>query len=446
MKANWIVAKLLFIIFLFMSVSLSGQHGQMDISSSKATWINDFNGNEVDHFSTQISHDDDSPKYQTHKCEPLDASDYHQLRGGLRNSFTKFEHEKTGRIAFLGGSITYNSGWRDSICEYFQTRFPETEFDFIPAGIPSMGSTPSAFRLERDILSAGKIDLILQEAAVNDAVNGRTPDEQIRAMEGIVRHLRMSNPDIDIIIMHFADPDKIEDYNKGIEPEVIMNHNLVAEHYQIPAINLAKEVADRINNGEFSWKDDFRDLHPSPFGQGIYARSIICFLSGIYPDQFYSGEKLSSHKLPDKIDKFAYDQGSLVDIDAAILSEGWSIDKSWNPKDGTNTRPGFVDVPMLVSDNPGSLIKLNFKGSVIGIVVAAGDDAGVIEYRIDEKDWIELNLFTKWSRQLHLPWYYILSDELSDNEHLLEIRISATKDSQSNGTACRIRHFFINSI
>ena len=67
------------------------------------------------------------------------------------------------------------------------TGFPETEFEFIAAGIPSMGSTPGAFRLERDILSKGKIDLLFVEAAVNDPTNGRLPTEQIRGMEGIIR-------------------------------------------------------------------------------------------------------------------------------------------------------------------------------------------------------------------------------------------------------------------
>ncbi|MCK5210905.1 MAG: prolyl oligopeptidase family serine peptidase, partial [Cyclobacteriaceae bacterium] len=71
----------------------------------------------------------------------LQSSAYHYMRGGLKNSFIKFEKEKKSRVAFLGGSITYNGGWRDSLYNYLQYRFPETEFEFIAAGIPSMGST-----------------------------------------------------------------------------------------------------------------------------------------------------------------------------------------------------------------------------------------------------------------------------------------------------------------
>ena len=101
--------------------------------------------------------------------------------------------------------------------------------------------------------------------------------EQVRGMEGVIRNLRTSNQAADIVMMHFVDPDKMKTYREGHEPQVITNHNKVAKHYGISTINLAKEVTDRIDNGEFSWEGDFKDLHPSPFGQGVYARSMIRF-------------------------------------------------------------------------------------------------------------------------------------------------------------------------
>jgi len=86
---------------------------------------------------------------------PLDSRNYHSCRNKLHNAQIVFEREKHGRVAFLGGSITYNGGWRDSICAYLQKHFPNTQFDFVAAGIPSMGSTPGAFRFERDVLGKG---------------------------------------------------------------------------------------------------------------------------------------------------------------------------------------------------------------------------------------------------------------------------------------------------
>ena len=381
---------------------------------------------------------------QNSNKESLKAANYHQMRAGLPNCKIQFEQNKKGRVAFLGGSITQNSGWRDSVCNYLQKRFPDTAFEFIAAGISSMGSTPGAFRLVRDVLSHGPIDLLFEEAAVNDASNGRTSEEQIKAMEGIIRHTRTSNPKADIVMMYFVDPNKMTAYRAGNEPEVISNHNQVAAHYQIPSINLAKEVTERIDNGEFTWKDDFKNLHPSPFGQGVYAHSMIQFLENVFAEPSRSNDKMSAHPLPDKLHPFCYDNGSLIDISTIKRFKGWEINPSWVPKDGTGSRANYRNVPMLISQKPGSTLKMKFTGDAIGIAVAAGQDAGMIEYRIDKNDWKKLNLFTRWSKQLHLPWYYVLASELSDKKHKLEIRIAEEKDEKSNGHACRIRYFFVN--
>ncbi len=61
---------------------------------------------------------------QQKAIELRSSSDYHTPRMGIRNSLMKFQQTKTGRVAFVGGSITYNNGWRDSICNYLKNRFP----------------------------------------------------------------------------------------------------------------------------------------------------------------------------------------------------------------------------------------------------------------------------------------------------------------------------------
>ena len=78
--------------------------------------------------------------------------EYVELRDLLASYRIKFERGKTGRIAFLGGSITAGRGWRDHTNKYFQEKHPNRKFDFVSAGIGSMRSVPHRFRLERDVL------------------------------------------------------------------------------------------------------------------------------------------------------------------------------------------------------------------------------------------------------------------------------------------------------
>ncbi|MRT93795.1 GDSL-type esterase/lipase family protein [Ancylomarina sp. 16SWW S1-10-2] len=377
--------------------------------------------------------------------ELLPSKNYHNIRGGIRNSLLKFKRDKKGRVAFLGGSITHNRGWRDSICSYLQTRFPDTEFDFVAAGIPSMGTTPAAFRLVRDVLSKGSVDLLFEEAAVNDAGNGRSDLEQTRAMEGIVRHVRQENPEADIVLMHFVDPNKIETYRSGKIPQVIQNHEKIASYYNLPSINLAKEVSDRIDAGEFTWEDDFKNLHPSPFGQGIYAHSMLQFLDDAFLGHIDTDDKIAIYKLPQPIDLANYDNGMLVLAENARFGKAWEIVEDWIPADKKKTRPNYNKVPMLVGEQNSGILKFSFEGNTVGIAVASGPDAGIIEYCVDGGSWQKQDLFTRWSKNLHLPWYYTLATDLDNKNHTLKVRISEEKNKQSIGHVCRIRYFFVNN-
>ncbi len=390
-----------------------------------------------------ISYGDNKFQNIEKRLPKLECSQFHKYRGLLQNSYLVFEKMKKGRVAFMGGSITEGHGWRDSIMSFLERKFPETKFEFIQAGIPSMGSTPGAFRLEHDVLKIGKIDLFFEEAAVNDRGNGASDTEQIRAMEGIIRHIRLIYPACDIVMMHFADPGKIADYRKGIIPAEIRNHEKVAEHYEVSSINLAREVTSRIDAGEFSWEKDFVDLHPSPFGQNIYYKSIKSLLENCWRDIPLTTDSLINHPLPEKLDKYCYDKGKLIPLTDIKASNGWLFVKDWTPKDTMPTRENFVHVPMLVSELPGENITLDFTGKGVGIVVVAGPDAGTIEFKIDRGKWGKLNLQTPWSYRLHLPWYYVLRDNLTLKNHTLKLRLVSGKLA-SQIAACRIRYFFIN--
>ena len=373
----------------------------------------------------------------------LDPASFHIPRSGMQNSFIQFTRAKKGRVAFLGGSITENPGWRNKVTKYLQERFPDTEFEFIDAGISSTGSTPGAFRFASEVLSKGRIDLLFEEAAVNDRTNGFDNTAQVRGMEGIVRHARISNPLMDIVIMHCVDPEKIADYDAGKIPNEIINHELVASHYQANTINWSKEVTARIAAGEFTWKEDFRDLHPSPFGQEVYARSIIGFLNKAYENIAADAETIN-HVLPKPIDPFSYAGGQYVDVKQARIISKWSIDERWVPKDGVGGRRQYMNIPALIATEAGAEMEFSFKGKAIGICIATGPDAGMIEYSIDGKSFKKQDLYTKWSGIIHLPWYILLDDELKDKKHNIFIRTSADKNDKSKGNACRILHFLVN--
>lgn len=373
-----------------------------------------------------------------------EAEQCYTLRGNYSNSYQKFEKEHTGTVAFLGGSITDMQGWCELICEDLKQRFPDTRFTFISAGIPSTGSTPGAFRLADDVLGKGKVDLLFVEAAVNDDTNGFSATEQVRGMEGEVRHARLDNPSMDIMMLHFIYDPFIEQLDRNQTPDVILNHERVANHYLIPSINLAQEIAARMRKGELTW-EQFGGTHPSALGHAYYAATINRVFDEMYAPCATNREFPQPHVLPSKpLDAYSYANGKLIHIREARLGKGWSEVPSWTPQVAAGTREGFVNVPMLETVRPGSSLTLDFEGTAVGIFCVSGPAAGILEYSVDGAPYKKIDTFTTWSSGLYIPWVYMFETELPIGKHRLTLRMSKEHHANSRGTACQIRQFVVN--
>ncbi len=367
-----------------------------------------------------------------------DCSNFFDLRGGLANCRARFEQARCGRVAFLGGSITQSEGWRNLVMDSLRAKFPEASFDFVAAGIGSLGSVPHAFRLESDVLSRGEIDLLFVEAAVNDTVNiPGDPDRMRRGMEGIVRHIRLSNPLTDVIHLHFAMPEHLADYAEGRMPKAIAEHERIAEAYGNPSLNLSREVFERIRAGEFTWERDFHDLHPSPFGHALYAAGVDRVLEAAWSRP---RAMQAPHALPaEAVDSASYFHGRFAPLEEARIVQGFQLVPRWTPDLPAKTRPGFVDVPALVAACPGAELRIPFHGTAAGILIASGPKTGVLDVSCDGGPFRRFETATDWSQDLYLPWTLILADDLPDGRHDLLLRLDSECNPQdATLVICRI--------
>lgn len=372
------------------------------------------------------------------------ARDYIALRRGLTNSGAIFTQTKKGRVAFLGGSITEMEGWRNLTQAELRRRFPETEFDFVDAGISSTDSTLAAFRLETDVFARGPVDLLFMDHSVNDRHNKRTQEERIRGVEGIIRHAQALNPNIDIIVQYFVEPFSMDYINRGEVPPVIADHDRVTRYLNIPAIDLAREVTERVRKGDFTW-EQFKDLHPSPFGHEIYAGRIANLFDQAWNYQILAKAKVTPYELnPVPIDPLNYRNGRYLPPSAAVTSSNWIVAPEWQAKDQAGTRKQFVNIPILETVVAGATLDLDFEGTAVGLLVTAGPDVGILEYTIDDKAYPPLDQFTEWSDRLHIPWAYVLAADLAPGPHHLKLKTSSDRNERSTGEACRIVKFLAN--
>lgn len=370
--------------------------------------------------------------------ERLVSDSFIHIYGQLASSMQKIQQKKQCTVAFLGGSITQGPGWKEKLVDYLENTYPETKFTFIYAGVASLGSVPHSFRLQQDVLDKGTVDLLFLETAVNDHVNKTPVAQQQRAMEGIIRHALESNPRMNIVLMAFVDEDKIADYDAGREPAVIALHNALAQHYKLVFLNLAKEVQQRIQNKEFTWKDDFKDLHPSPFGQQLYFSTIQRLLE---KEKKASASSAKSFIPP--LYTGIYSNGQYEKITGATTLQNFVVTQHWTPADGKSTRPGFVNVPVLENTTLPASFSFSFSGTAIGLCIVSGPDAGKLRYSVDGTTPQEINLQTEWSNSLHLPWYLILADNLNNQQHTLQVEL-VPQPGAPEKNSCRIVHFLVN--
>ena len=365
-----------------------------------------------------------------------------QVNGNLDNARLKFTSEKQGTIAFLGGSITEMDGYRPMVYALLQQRFSQTQFKFINAGIGSTSSTTGAFRLECDVLDHGLIDLLFLEFAVNDDQDGNhTRQECIRGMEGIIRHARRSNPNLDIVVTYFVNEPMLANLQEGKAPMRIAAHQTVVDYYGLPAIHLAAEVAREITAGELTW-EQYGGVHPEPVGNAICARMIAELFERVWAAPLSSEARLVSHPMPDPLDPLNYERGRFIDLEEAKGVCGWTLGvPDWDKLPGEK-RPRFLALPLYWATEPGAEAMLEFEGTAIGAFVLAGPDAGMVESSIDGGPFVAIDVFHSFSHNLHYPRTVMLGCNLTAGKHTLILRISP--ETHSGGHAMRVIKFTAN--
>ena len=366
------------------------------------------------------------------------------LRGNLTNSRIQFASGK-GHVAFMGGSITEMAGFRPIVADRLQKQFPNCAFTFTNAGIASTCSTTGAFRLATDVLAKGPVDLLFVEFAVNDdqdAAHARR--ECIRGLEGIIRHTRTHNPNADILVTFFVNEGMLKDFAARRTPLTVAAHDAVAAHYQVPTVNLAKEVADRIPAGTLTWKE-YGGVHPALPGNTLAADLIGKLLADAWKGPLPAGAAKAPHRMPDlPLDEGNYGSGRFVAPSTATLVKGWAIETPDPARIKGQWRERFRGLPLLTATEPGAELTLAFEGRAVGAYVLAGPDAGGVEASVDSGPVVSVDLYHRFSGGLHYPRTVMFATDLKPGKHVLTLWTTRAKNPQSTGIAARILQFVAN--
>jgi lysophospholipase L1-like esterase len=320
------------------------------------------------------------------ECRPRDGLPNFLARARLPRAEVK--------IAYLGGSITDQPGWRPKTLNYFLNTYPAS-FSQINAAIGGTGSDLGVYRLKHDVLDF-KPDLLFIEFATND---GGTPPLHIqKCMEGIVRQTWRLLPRCDICFVYTLVESAAAPMLDGKFQPAASAMEAVADEYGIPSIHLAMDVARLAKEGKLVWaaplprSDAERaslgdklvfapdGVHPYPeTGHELYLQAIIRSMKPIV--EASKAARPHALKAPLLVDN--YEHAKLVPLTEATLSKGFV------PLD-----PGTDDVARIFAarlnslyrgTQPGDSITFKFKGTCAAIFDVIGPDTSQVKVTLDDQ-------------------------------------------------------------
>ena len=370
-----------------------------------------------------------------------------RVRDGIARSAEKLKSGGDFSIAYLGGSITMQKGWRVKFTEYLQKRFPQARIKSTCAGLAGTGSDVGVFRMDTEVLPANP-DLLFVEFATNDTY--LDPVGIRRAMEGIVRKAWRHNAGMDVVFVYTIADHMTNSYLKGVCPRAASAHEMVADHYGVPSICFGVRVADLLRRGKlvmgmngvafpipeetpdkygYATKEMERKgvilfskdgTHPVDAGHELYLKSFVeSFDRLTAPAPADHSARLAQAPL----DVNNYEKAHYVDIDCSMLvGSGWEALGKDDPKMMKfASRMGQI----WHSGKAGDALAFRFRGTAVGALDLLGPDGCKIVVEIDGREYPKSrNRFNHWTTKKHLLLPSFPFAECPDGEHEISFKIA----------------------
>ena len=196
---------------------------------------------------------------------------------GFMNRAAKGERLTVG---FIGGSITQGFSATDPDKCYaartfgwLKKVFPNTEVDYVNAGIGATDSQFGAARVQEDLLQRLP-DLVFVEFSVND----HSTPHFCETYEGLVRQIYGSASAPAMVLIHnvYYDTGKSAAYY----------HAQVGRHYDLPCISIQNSIYPAVAAGRLPAEKITADfLHPNDLGHELVASVITNFLEKVIHDK-----------------------------------------------------------------------------------------------------------------------------------------------------------------
>lgn len=376
------------------------------------------------------------------KVELVKAEEVH-ARMGVGNFIAKLEAGKPVTVAYLGGSITEMSGWRNMTTDWLRKTYPAAEVEEVHAAIGGTGSGLGVFRLGHDALLKNP-DLLFVEFATNDS--SESAESIWRNFDGIVQQTWRNNPKTDIVFVYTITTRMMNEYGSGKMNHAASAMERLADYYGIPSVCFGPRVAEEVKAGrlimslgevptavpkETPDRDRLINEELKKKGQTLFAKD------GVHPalpgHEFYLKSIIAAFEamraLPPAdhapfVGKPFFDgthaEAKMVPIDEAMLvGEGWTKlaadereQKSFERRGGQFWR----------ADRPGAKLAFRFRGTKCGVYDLLAPKGANVRITVDGKVAREsCPRFDSYCWYTRLAPLWIFDGE--EDEHSVEIEV-----------------------
>ncbi|MDO4628677.1 MAG: SGNH/GDSL hydrolase family protein [Planctomycetia bacterium] len=355
------------------------------------------------------------------------------VRDGIGNTIAKLAAGEEVTVAYFGGSITAQNGWRPKTSKFLGEQYPNAKINEIHAAIGGTGSDLGVFRVGYDVLRHDP-DLVFVEFATNDG--GNSPENIWRQMEGIVRQIWRHDAQTDIVFVYTVTTGSVGDYQNGKLARAAGAMEMLAEFYGIPTINFGKRVAEMVTADKLVMKADeapegkilfAKDgVHPLDEGHELYLADIVAAFPAMkaLPAVNHAG-KLEKVFVEDN-----YENAKMVSIKPEMLEGEWKQLQEGDAMYGFTNRTG----EMWLTATPGSKLTFKFRGTQVKFYDILAPNAGQVWVTVDgkksEKPSARYDSYCSWSR---LATLWAFSDANSDpNEvHTVTVELDANQPDRT---------------
>jgi lysophospholipase L1-like esterase len=351
-------------------------------------------------------------------------------RAGLPNAIAKLRKGGPVTVAYIGGSITAQNGYRPKTTKWLAEKFPEAKITEINASIGGTGSDLGVFRFRRDVLDH-KPDLVFIEFAVNDG--GAPPKQIIRNMEGMVRQAWRQDPSIDICFVYTLVDGWEKQIADGKFPRSASAMEQVAAHYDIPTIHMGVEVARMAKAGTLVMKaapktdEENKALegrtifspdgvHPHPeTGHALYFAAVRRSFETLIESSKPMGRTL---KTP--LDEGNFERAKVFPFGQAKLGEGW---QELRPDHAHAKRFGKYLPRIWAATTPDTGATVKFRGTYLAFMDLLGPDGGQLEYSLDGGPAQKQDRFDGFSTYPRIG-SWVAGRDLPDGPHAVTVKLT----------------------